>query len=61
MGVWYSAFAEHAIQTDHNLDWNSIKILASDSKAINLVDLKVSNFNTETLKINLLLNFCMVL
>ena len=61
MGVWYSAFAEHAIQTGHNVDWNSIKILASDSKEIDLVDLKVSNFNTETLKINLLLNFCMVL
>ena len=35
-GVWYSAVAEHAVQTDHNIDWNNVKILASDSKEINL-------------------------
>ena len=28
--------AEYAVQTGHNIDWNIIKILASDSKEINL-------------------------
>ena len=35
-GAQYSAVAEHAVQTDHNIDWNNVKILASDSKEINL-------------------------
>ena len=34
--VRYSAVAEHAVQTGHNIDWNNLKILASDSKKINL-------------------------
>ena len=29
-GAWYSAVAEHAVQTGHNIDWNNVKILASD-------------------------------
>ena len=32
----YSAVAEHAVQMGHNIDWNNIKILAPDSKEINL-------------------------
>ena len=32
----HSAVAEHADQTGHNTDWNNVKILASDSKKINL-------------------------
>ena len=35
-GARYSAVAEHAVQTGHNIDWNNVKILASDSKEINL-------------------------
>ena len=35
-GARYSAVAEHAIQSSHNVDWNNVKILASDSKEINL-------------------------
>ena len=35
-GARYSAAAEHAVQTGHNIDWNNIKTLASDSKEINL-------------------------
>ena len=35
-GARYSAVAEHALQTGHNIDWNNVKILASDSKEINL-------------------------
>ena len=35
-GVRYLAVAEHTIQTGHNMDWNNVKILASDVKEINL-------------------------
>ena len=35
-GTRYSAVVEHAVQTGHNIDWNNIKILPSDSKEINL-------------------------
>ena len=35
-GAQYSAVTEHAAQTGHNIDWNNLKILASDSKEINL-------------------------
>ena len=35
-GARYSAVAIHTVQTGYNIDWNSIKTLASDSKEINL-------------------------
>ena len=35
-GARYSAVAEHAVQTGHNIEWNNIKTLASESKEINL-------------------------
>ena len=35
-GARYLAVAEHVVQTGHNIDWNNIKISASDSKEINL-------------------------
>ena len=35
-GIQYSAAAKHTIQTGHNTDWNKLKILASDSREINL-------------------------
>ena len=40
-GARYSAVAENAVQTGNNIDWNNVKILASDSKEINLFMLKV--------------------
>ena len=35
-GIWYSAVAKHTIQTDYNIELNNVKILASESKEINL-------------------------
>ena len=35
-GARYSAVAEHAVQTGHNIDWKNVKILASESQEINL-------------------------
>ena len=35
-GARYSAVAKHAVQKGYNIYWNNVKILASDSKEINL-------------------------
>jgi hypothetical protein len=35
-GIRSSAVADHALQTRHNVDWNNVKIFATDSNEINL-------------------------